>query len=407
MIRSKDHPFDLRKTLVRHAKSHGIRSASRTFATSRNTVRTWLRRFDDGGLSGLKSRSSRPNCSPGKVKPHVEAEVLLARERSGFGAARLVVEFELPCGVSATRRILREHRLTRRPRRKHQRKNDLRAIKARYKAFERLQIDVKHLKDQPRYWPQAKSLGLPLYQYTVRDVRTGAKWISFATECASVYAEITIRRLLRHLRDCGVDLSLTVVNSDNGSEFKGNQIRDDGSHFADAVRALGAAHRFNPPSCPNANADVESSHSRIEAEFYDREDFADLDNFLDKADLYQTYWNTGRPNRSKNNLSPWDILHAIRPSLSLDVFLLKPALLDTLLPAFLHPPWVGHNVPLPPEMAPPLRRRAAAGYHQSCRVGFSPPMPLLRGRLWPTCRSILSSPGALRRASSSPSPSGR
>lgn len=164
---------------------------------------------------------------------------------------------------------------------------------------------------------------------------------SFATECASVYAEIAIRRLLKHLRDCGADLSLTVVNSDNGPGLKGNQIRDDGSHFADAVRALGAAHRFNPPSCPNANADVESSHSRIEAEFYDREDFSDLD----KAHLYQTYWNLGRPNRSKNNQSPCDILHAIRPSLSLDVFLLKPAFLDTLLPAFLHPNRVGHNVP--------------------------------------------------------------
>jgi len=179
-------------------------------------------------------------------------------------------------------------------------------------------------------------------------VRTGAKWLSFATECASVYAEITIRRLLRHLRECGVDLSLTVVKSDNGSEFKGNQIRDDGSHFADAVRALGAAHRFNPPSCPNANADVESCHSRIEAEFYDREDFADLGDFLAKADLYQTYWNLGRPNRWKKKQTPWEILSRIKPGIPPVALLLKPALLDTLLDHLLHPPRVGHKVPPPP-----------------------------------------------------------
>ena len=348
MIRSQNHSFHLRKTLVRHAKAHGIRAAARSFATSRNTVRTWLRRFEAEGLHGLKSRSSRPTRSPNKLPPRIERKVLEARERSGFGAARLVIEFELPCGVSAVRRILRDHKLTRKPRKKHQRKNDLRAIKAKYKAFERLQIDLKHLKDQPRYLPQARRLGLPLFQYTVRDVRTGAKWLAFATECASVYAEITIRRLLRHLRECGVDLKLTVVKSDNGSEFKGNQIRDDGTHFADAVRALGATHRFNPPSCPNANADVESAHSRIEPEFYDREDFADLDDFLARASLYQTYWNLGRPNRSKDNKTPWEILHKIKPGITPEPLLLKPVLLDTLLHQFLHRQQVGHNVTPPP-----------------------------------------------------------
>ena len=348
MIRSKDHSFDLRKTLARFSLQNGTRAAARAFAVSRNTVRKWRRRFKALGLAGLQGRSTRPKRSPNKVSRQVERTVLEARARSGFGAARLVEEFDLPCGSSATRRILRHYRLTRKPRKQHQKKNDLREVKKKYAPFQRLQMDLKHLKDQPYYLPQARLLGLPLYQYTIRDVRSGAMWISFATECAAVYAELTIRRLLGHLRANGADLKLTVVKSDNGSEFKGHQLHFDARDFADAVRDCGADHRFNPPSCPNANADVESSHSRIEPEFYDRANFLNTDDFLATAYQYQTYWNLGRPNRYKNNLTPWEIIHALKPNILPQTLLLPPALLDTLHRQLLHPQGVGHYVPPPP-----------------------------------------------------------
>ena len=57
MTRSKDHRFDLRLHLVPHALTHGIHATARAFGTSRNTVRKWLRRFQDEGPQGLKDRS--------------------------------------------------------------------------------------------------------------------------------------------------------------------------------------------------------------------------------------------------------------------------------------------------------------------------------------------------------------
>ena len=350
MIRSKDHSFHLRKALVRHAAEYGIRAASRHFAVSRTVVRTWARRYEDEGLDGLHSHSTRPKTSPYKVSDEVEQLVLSARERSGFGAQRLIEEFDLPCGISAARRILRQNKLTKKPRKKHQRKNDLRETKKRYNPFQRLQMDLKHLCDQPRYLPQAKALGLPLFQYTIRDVRTGAKWLSFATECASVYAELTIRRLLKHLKSCGIDVESTIVQTDNGSEFKGTQIHFQNNDFAAIVRQEGANHRFIPPACPNANADVESSHSRIEPEFYDREDFKNRSHFFDKITAYQRYWNLGRPNRSKAKQTPWEILHNLLPYAPIESLLLPPVLLDILLENEHHPPrGVGHKVPPSPE----------------------------------------------------------
>ena len=351
MIRSKNHTFDLRKTLVRSERDRGIRGTVREFGVHRGTVRKWKARYKAEGWAGLVSRSTRPKTSPNKVSPAAEEEVLRARKRSGFGAERLAEEFELPCGVSAVRRILREHGLTRKPPKKHQKKNDLWEVKQKLKPFQRLQIDLKHLRDQPRYLPQALDLGLPLYQYTVRDERTGAIWLSFATEVASVYAELVIRRVLRHLRNCGVNLTLTIVKSDNGSEFKGNQLRDDGTLFGDAVQTHHATHCFNPPRCPNANADVESLHSRIEPEFYDREDFPSLHHFLAKAADYQTYWNLGRPNRSKDRKTPWEIMHDADPTIPVQALLLRPVLLDRLLEEEMHRrARVGHTVPPSPEI---------------------------------------------------------
>lgn len=123
MIRSKDHSFDMRKTLVRVARATSIRATAKAYRLSRNTVRLWSRRLKRKGLKGLHSRSTRPKHSPNKVSRQVENQVLEARARSGFGARRLVEEFELPCGTSAVQRILREYGLTRKPRKKHQRKS--------------------------------------------------------------------------------------------------------------------------------------------------------------------------------------------------------------------------------------------------------------------------------------------
>jgi hypothetical protein len=138
---------------------------------------------------------------------------------------------------------------------------------------------------------------------------------------------------------------------DSGSEFKGQQLHFDARDFAQAVNDCGAGHSFNPPSCPNANADVESSHSRIEPEFYDRANFAGLNDFLGAVNLYQTYWNLGRPNRSKNKRTPWEILHELRPNVSPHALLLPPVLLDTLLQQQKQqrPQGVGQYVPPPPD----------------------------------------------------------
>jgi len=333
MIRSKNHKYDYRLRLVQFAQQHGVKPAARAFRCSRNTVRLWLRRYEQAGRSGLLERSRAPHSCPHKTSKAVERKVIAARKRSGFGAQRLKREFDLPCSSGATQRILSQAGLTRRPRKRRQKKNDLRAVKATYKPFRRFQMDVKHLYDIPFYWPQMKHKKLPKYQYTIREVPTGALFMAFADELSAFNAELVVRLLLAHLRSCGVDTSKILLSTDNGAEF----LPEDGLK-ATVEQLFKGTHRFNPPSCPNANADVESIHQTIETEFFDRETFINRTHFLDKARCYQDYYNFHRTICTKDHRSPLQVLRDKNRARAQDesrinetVLLFAPIDLDTML----------------------------------------------------------------------------
>ena len=353
MIRADNLKFALRKALAVHALEHGVKPAMRRFACARGTVRTWLRRYQERGNEGLDDLSRAPKHCPHKTPPEVEALVVERRKKTpGFGAQRLVMEFDLPLGKSAAHRILKQNGLVRARRRRHQRKNDLRAVKAAYKPFTRFQMDTKHLNDIPAYWPQMQALQLPRFQYTIRELSTGAHFLAYADDLSKTYATLTARRFLDHLKASGADTAQVVLQTDLGTEFDGDTVhyREGGFHRTIADAPHRAGHRFNPPSCPNANADVESAHATIEAEFFDAETFRSRGDFFGKIATYQHWFNLARKNRSRGWRSPADILREKAPSLSPKIFLLPPVALETLLPASRSPPPSGgQHVPGSPE----------------------------------------------------------
>ena len=345
MTRSKDHRFDLRLHLVRHAVTHGVRPTAETFGTSRNTVRKWLRRFQQEGLQGLKERSRAPKTCPHKTPRQIERRVIAQRKRTpGFGAKRLKREFELKPSVGAIARILRQNQLTRRRKRKHQTKRDLRAVKARYAPLTHWQMDVKYLNDIPHYWPQMKALGLPEFQYTARCIKTGATFMAFGSELCLTYAELTARRLLEHLKAHGVDPQELVIQTDRGGEFDGQAVNKTGYGFTHTVeKVFGAHHRLLLKANPNANADVESFHAHEEPEFFDIESFGSVQDFWAKVTTYQNYWNLARFNSYKNDLTPLQILAQAAPDVAPSVLLLPPVNLDILAQS-----QTGHDVPVLP-----------------------------------------------------------
>ena len=206
MICADDPHFALRHQLVRFAQTRGLKAAARQFGCFRNTVRKWCRRFQDQGNAGLRSQSRAPKSCPHKTKDALEKRVVALRKQSpGFGARRLIAEFDLPLGHNAAQRIINAHQLTRPPKRRHRRKNDLRAVKAAYVPFTRFQMDVKYLTDIPFYWPQMQRNGLPRFQYTLRELSCGAQFLAYSQKLSKTYATLAVERFLQHLQHYGVN----------------------------------------------------------------------------------------------------------------------------------------------------------------------------------------------------------
>ena len=331
VIRNMPNAFDYRLRLVTHARQHGIRAAARAFSTTLPTVRKWLRRYQAQGLKGLQEHSRAPRHQPRQTPAQVEQQAIeIRRQLPTFGSRRLIREFDLPLSHGALERIWHAHGLIHRRRRKYQRKQDLAEVKATWRLFQQISADTKDLDDLPHYWPQAQALGLPVVQYTAREVRSGLQFLAFAARRSSAASACFAQRIQAHLARCGVELRHLAWQTDNGSEFIG-ELRKDGTR-AGFPAALGdSQHQRIPPAAHTYQSDVETVHRLIEDEFYDLEAFSSRPEFLAKVTLYQHYFNLARPNSHKQGLSPWQIIQQLEPRRPLDLCLLPPVFLDYYL----------------------------------------------------------------------------
>ena len=322
LVREMKNPYNHRLRLVESALERGIKPTARLFASTPPTVRKWLRRYQQRGPAGLLEQSRARHHQPHKTPLQREAQfVELRKTLPTFGARRLIREFDLPISHGALERIWRERGLLKKHRRKYQRKQDLAHIKASWALFQQISADTKDLDDIPRYWLQAQRLGLPVIQYTAREVRSGLFFWAFAQARSASASAVFAGRIQQHLDRYGISLRDLVWQTDNGGEFKG-----------DFPKALGySQHVRIPPAAHTYQSDVETLHRLEEDEFFDLEDFTSRGDFLAKTHTYQLYFNLARPNSHKGNQSPWQIIQSLAPRSPLELCLLPPVFLDYYL----------------------------------------------------------------------------
>ncbi len=220
----------------------GLCAAAAAHKLSRQSASKWVRRYREGGVAGLRDRSSRPHTSPRQTSETVQQQVVeLRRGRlAGYWIAR-----QTGLSAATVSRILRRARLSRwrdlvpRPavlRYEHARPGDL------------LHLDIKGMtrfgevvvRGDARLRGKKQHPGLLALHVAVDDHSR----VAFTRILADQKAETTIA-FLREAVDffASSNVQVRALLSDNGSCYR--------SHiFRDACRQMQIQHRRTRPLHP-------------------------------------------------------------------------------------------------------------------------------------------------------------
>jgi transposase len=320
--------------MVTRTQSSSISEAARFYGATRVTVRKWLARYKKYGLEGLKDLKRIPKHIPHKLKAEDEARIIeLRKKHPRWGPIRLIERYHLKGSNGSINRVIKQNNLIKPKKRRWRRRKDLSELKKKMFFFQNSQIDTKDLSDIYQYWPFMKRLGLPRYEYTLRELSIGATFYAYADENNSTYADLFAKYVIEHLKSYGISTVRIMWQTDNGSEFIGS-VRKRISRLSAFEKRLQVHHIDHgriPPRSSYLQGDVETFHRIIEDELYDIEGYDNQIEFLGKAYAYQLYFNYIRKNRYRDHKSPVEILRERFPKINEGVLNLPPIRLETLL----------------------------------------------------------------------------
>jgi transposase len=330
---SKDKKH-IRYQMVQDALKHGIKPTARKFHTSSHVVRKWIKRLDSEGYLGLNDRSRRPHYSPNETSRDLkEHTIMLKGKYKRLGAEQIKTLEDFPLSPKTMRKIWRNAGISSRKRRKkHVTKNNLREIKKQYKLFERMGEDTKDLIDIPEYWPQMKALNLPRVQYTFREISCGPLFLGFANNRSLTHSVLFAIYINHFLKKYNALPERSRRQTDNGSEYTGGPWAIHPSDYTKVIESLpGQVHHTIFPGAHTWQSDVETIHNLMELEFYEIESFSSRQDFINKASSYQLFFNLKRPNSYKEHKTPWQLAHEKNPNLDKQLLMIPAVDLDKLV----------------------------------------------------------------------------
>ena len=263
--------------------THNVSQTCRFFGVSRRQFYTWLRRYREQGLEGLKnlkSGSRRPHLA---TPPHIVALILRVRAERQYGPIRIGFYLQrfhqVYVSVPTIYKILKRHGVPRVSMKRY------RPGPRRRREFtvpgQSVQVDVKHL----------KLGGRRFYQFTAVDEATRYRVLR-------IYTHSSIPNAIAFLDEVRQRLPMAIqrVQTDHGNEF--------GTDFTWHLRDLGIAHRRIPPGCPEVNGKVEPSHRTDGEEFYRRTIFRTPGELAAKLRRWEHEYNHQRPHLALAGKTP-------------------------------------------------------------------------------------------------------
>ena len=246
-----------------------ISQVAQKVGVSRQTLHSWLARYEAEGLEGLKDRSRRPVSCPHQMPAEVEATLLeLRRSRPYWGPRRLV--FEL-----AKRKVL-----------------PVPSESAAYRALVRAGMIIPHLRDRRsrkwKRWERGAAMelwqmdivgGFPLADGTSAKALTGIDDHSRMCVCARLMARERTRAVCDGLRAALLTYGAPEqILTDNGKVFTGRFNHPPVEVLFDQIcRESGIEHLLTQPRSPTTTGKIERFHRSMRAELLsNRAAFANL-----------------------------------------------------------------------------------------------------------------------------------
>jgi len=273
-----------------------IVEVARKLGVSRQSVHTWLTRYDEGGLAALADRSHRPNGCAHQLGPELEALICeMRRQHPGWGPRR--IEYELvkksvaPMpSRSSIYRCLKRHSLI-----------DLRRKRRRREEFRRWE------RERPmQLWQMDVMGGVLLDDGTELKVLTGIDDHSRFCVTSGLMRRATSRAVceifLKSLRTYGVP---DEILTDNGKVFTARFGPHGGEVMFDRIcRENGIGHRLTAIRSPTTTGKIERFHQSLRKEFLADRSFPSLKAAQKALDEWISDYNNNRPHQALEMATP-------------------------------------------------------------------------------------------------------
>jgi transposase InsO family protein len=271
------------------------------WGVSRQSVHAWLRRYEEAGLAGLVSRSTRPGSCPHQMPGMVEAVVLeMRRAHPGWGPRRILYELgradpvvlgqaSVPSRSAVYRCLVRAGLVVPQARRRRD---------EHWRRWER--------GEPMELWQMDTVGGFVLADGRRAKALTGID--DHSRFCVSAFlmlresAQKVCDGLVLAMRRYGVP---EEILTDNGKVFTGRFNRPAVEVLFDRVcRENGITHRLTEPRSPTTTGKVERFHRTMRAEFRTDRVFSSLAAAQGELDEWVTEYNERRPHQSIGMLAP-------------------------------------------------------------------------------------------------------
>jgi transposase InsO family protein len=273
-----------------------VTEVAEKFGVHRDTVHSWLARYEADGLDGLRDRSHRPKISPLQMPAVVEARVLeLRRQRPHWGPMNIRHQLgregmdPLPSLSGIYRALVRHGLIEPQARRKRL---------PTYKRWER---------GRPmELWQMDVVGGVLIADGTEAKILTGVDDHSRFCVCAGIMARAIARAVCGHFAQAlerhGVP---EEVLTDNGKVFTNRfGLKPTEVLFDKICRENGITHRLTAPASPTTTGKVERFHRTLRTEFLGGQIFSSLRGAQIELDAWVDHYNSVRPHQSLGMATP-------------------------------------------------------------------------------------------------------